>query len=90
MWQGRKELKGAWRGAWGLGAAIKGLGGLNHPIQSLCLAFLVSSVGVGLLLLSRATSRFLEQEMLSPSFSLACCNSELMASLLLSLSLCFP
>ena len=68
MWAAGKD--GAERGlegTWGAGGCNQGTWGLNHPIQSLCLAFLVSSLGVELLLLSRATSRLLEQEMLSPT-----------------------
>ena len=37
--QGRKELNRGLEVTWGLGAAVKGLGDLNHPIQSLHLAF---------------------------------------------------
>ena len=46
-WQGRKELKGL-GGDMGAGGYSQGTWGLNHPFQSLCLAFPVSSTGVGL------------------------------------------
>ena len=60
--------EGAWGGRGGLGAAFKGLGGLNQPIQHLYLVFPVSPLRAGVcLLLSRGGRRFLEQQMLSPT-----------------------